>query len=345
MRTRCYDGKKWQYEFKYEGKRYRKKGFRTKREANSAGLDKLNELRHGYNFDSSLTLKDYFRNWCETYKEPVVTPTTYRHYKFTLQHLENHKIGSMKLTELNRQVYQKFINDFSDSHAKETIRKTNGAIRSSLNDAIYDGLISKNPTYKVNYKAGKETKKESEKYVTINEYETLKEHFKNSNSRAGLALYIMICTGCRISGVKYMKVQYIDQIKNQIYIDEHKTDSSPRYVTVAKKDMQHIVSAIDDMIISYDGYIFKNGGIILTSNAINKALKKTCIKLGITPITSHAIRHTHCSYLLAKGISIYYISKRLGHKNISITTSIYSHLLEEKFIEEDNKAVEALSEM
>ncbi|MEN0203160.1 site-specific integrase, partial [Staphylococcus aureus] len=39
MKTRCYDGKKWQYEFKYEGKRYRKKGFRTKREANSAGLD------------------------------------------------------------------------------------------------------------------------------------------------------------------------------------------------------------------------------------------------------------------------------------------------------------------
>ena len=32
MKTRCYDGKKWQYEFKYEGKRYRKKGFRTKRE-------------------------------------------------------------------------------------------------------------------------------------------------------------------------------------------------------------------------------------------------------------------------------------------------------------------------
>lgn len=345
MQTRCYDGKKWQYEFKYEGKRYRKKGFRTKREANSAGLDKLNELRQGYNFDSALTLKDYFRNWCETYKEPVVAPTTYRHYKFTLQHLENHKIGNMRLTDLNRQVYQKFINDFSKNHAKETIRKTNGVIRSALNDAIYDGLINKNPTYKVNYKAGKETKKETEKYVTINEYEALKEHFKNSNSRSGLALYIMICTGCRISGVKYMKVQYIDQIKNQIYIDEHKTDSSPRYVTVAQKDMKHIVNTIDNMIISYDGYIFKHGGVTLTSNAINKSLKKACIKLGIKPITSHAIRHTHCSYLLAKGISIYYISKRLGHKNISITTSIYSHLLEEKFIEEDNKAVEALSKM
>ena len=30
-----------------EGKRYRRKGFRTKREADSAGLDKLNELRLG----------------------------------------------------------------------------------------------------------------------------------------------------------------------------------------------------------------------------------------------------------------------------------------------------------
>ena len=66
MRTRCYDGKKWQYEFKYEGKRYRKKGFRTKREANSAGLDKLNELKQGIEFEPSLTLYDYFKTWCET---------------------------------------------------------------------------------------------------------------------------------------------------------------------------------------------------------------------------------------------------------------------------------------
>ncbi len=43
MKTRCYDGKKWQYEFKREGKNTVEKGFRTKREANSAGLDKLND--------------------------------------------------------------------------------------------------------------------------------------------------------------------------------------------------------------------------------------------------------------------------------------------------------------
>ncbi|MEC5301098.1 MULTISPECIES: tyrosine-type recombinase/integrase [Staphylococcus] len=345
MQTRCYDKKKWQYEFKHEGKRYRKKGFRTKREANSAGLDKLNELKNGLDYDNNLTLQDYFKNWIETYKESVVATSTYRHYYFTLQHIQNHKIGNIELSKLNRQIYQKFINDFSENHAKETIRKTNGAIRSALEDAVYDGLINKNPTYKVSYKAGNTTKSEKEKYISLTEYESLKEYIKQKRTRSALALYIMICTGCRVSGVRHLKIDYIDQLKNQLFINEHKTDSSPRHVEIAKSDMKHITSIINELAISYDGYIFKDTGYFISVNAINKTLKKACDKLAIPSITSHAIRHTHCSYLLAKGVSIYYISKRLGHKNISITTSIYSHLLEEKFKEENDKAIDILDSM
>nr|WP_232208804.1 tyrosine-type recombinase/integrase [Staphylococcus delphini] len=43
----------------------------------------------------------------------------------------------------------------------------------------------------------------------------------------------------------------------------------------------------------------------------------------------YALRNTHTSYLLSKGIPIEYISKRLGHYNISITLDVYSHLLDE----------------
>ncbi|HEK6352309.1 TPA: site-specific integrase, partial [Staphylococcus aureus] len=34
-----------------------------------------------------------------------------------------------------------------------------------------------------------------------------------------------------------------------------------------------------------------------------------------------------------------------GHKNIAITTSVYSHLLEEKFNEEDKKTTKILESM
>ncbi|MGK8290934.1 tyrosine-type recombinase/integrase, partial [Staphylococcus aureus] len=264
MKTRCYDGKKWQYEFKHEGKRYRKKGFRTKREANSAGLDKLNELRNGFNIDNGITLEEYFENWIKTYKEPVVKESTYNLYRFALKHIKEHKIGSMELSKLNKQVYQKFINDYSKNHAHGTIRKTNGAIRSALDDALYDGLILKNPTYKVNYKAGKPTKSEKEKFISITEYETLKAHVKKKQTRSSLALFIMICTGCRVSGATNIKIEHINQVKNTIFIDERKTDTSPRYISIAKSDMKHIMDVISSFAISYDGYIFKEAGSIIS---------------------------------------------------------------------------------
>lgn len=84
MKTRCYDGKKWQYEFKHEDKRYRKKGFRTKREANSAGLDKLNELRSGFNIDNGITLEEYFKIGLKLIKnlllKKIPTVITKMHY-------------------------------------------------------------------------------------------------------------------------------------------------------------------------------------------------------------------------------------------------------------------------
>ena len=102
-------------------------------------------------------------------------------------------------------------------------------------------------------------------------------------------------------------------------------------MSVSQKDMNHIIKSIDQL--PEQSIIFGE----LTNNAVNKRLKVYCNNLGIKEITSHALRHTHCSYLLAKGISIYYISKRLGHKNISVTTEVYSHLLEETYKEEDEK--------
>jgi integrase len=41
----------------------------------------------------------------------------------------------------------------------------------------------------------------------------------------------------------------------------------------------------------------------------------------------HDLRHTHASWLLARGIPIHVVSARLGHKSVQTTWDIYSHLL------------------
>ena len=75
-------------------------------------------------------------------------------------------------------------------------------------------------------------------------------------------------------------------------------------------------------------YNQENG--VITSNAVNKTLKKIQQQLEIKPvITFHGLRHTHASVLLYKGIDIIYVSSHLGHKDISITQEIYLHILDE----------------
>ncbi|WP_084722018.1 tyrosine-type recombinase/integrase [Sulfurovum lithotrophicum] len=44
------------------------------------------------------------------------------------------------------------------------------------------------------------------------------------------------------------------------------------------------------------------------------------------------LRHTFASQLISKGADIVYVSKMLGHKDVSITLKIYT-----KFIEEDDE--------
>ena len=46
-------------------------------------------------------------------------------------------------------------------------------------------------------------------------------------------------------------------------------------------------------------------------------------------ITPHIFRHTHCSMLVAKGMSFEAISARLGHEDSKITREIYTHRLKE----------------
>jgi integrase len=40
----------------------------------------------------------------------------------------------------------------------------------------------------------------------------------------------------------------------------------------------------------------------------------------------HALRHTHASALIASGIDVVKISKRLGHASRTVTLRIYAHL-------------------
>jgi len=62
-------------------------------------------------------------------------------------------------------------------------------------------------------------------------------------------------------------------------------------------------------------------------DTISTAWGRAMDEIGMPEITLHSLRHTHASMLIAAGVDILTISRRLGHANPTITLSVYGHLI------------------
>ena len=49
--------------------------------------------------------------------------------------------------------------------------------------------------------------------------------------------------------------------------------------------------------------------------------------IGMSGVTLHSLRHTHASMLIASGVDIITVSRRLGHCSPKVTLEVYGHLI------------------
>ena len=68
-------------------------------------------------------------------------------------------------------------------------------------------------------------------------------------------------------------------------------------------------------------------GTYQSPNALSKAWPRIMAGIGMPAVTLHSLRHTHASMLIASGVDILTISRRLGHSSPTITLGVYGHLI------------------
>ena len=122
-----------------------------------------------------------------------------------------------------------------------------------------------------------------------------------------------------------------DKIQNEIR-DSPKTEMSNRNVYI-QDELQKVLDRIythNRMKKVTGKFLFCNSkGDHVNYDTYRKFLREHSEKVLGRRITPHALRHTHASLLIAKGIDIEAISRRLGHTNSRITKEIYIHIMEE----------------
>ena len=332
---------KWSYNFMYGGKRHRKQGLATKKEAQVRIKNIINDVAMGVDTHSNELLFPYYERWVDIYKKNIVSDKSYDRFFSTLKKMELFFPPNIRLKDLDQHQYQEFINHYAEGLTENTVLKMHQQVKSCLEDAVYNGLIQRNPTYRAKIWGAIPPKKEEHKFMKLKQYVDTKEYFKAKHAKSALLLFILHVTGGRFSEVNTLKYEYFDFENNKLFLNGTKTETSQRTLSIAQSDMEYIQNKIDELDLDKEGYLL-DISYKTTENMFNRA--KTTFKIE-DEVTMSALRHTHCSYLYNHGISIHYISKRLGHKSIRITLDVYNHIFEETYESDEMNALNILDKM
>lgn len=109
------------------------------------------------------------------------------------------------------------------------------------------------------------------------------------------------------------RVKMSDYLANELYkhMDYLNTQR------IVNNDVYH--HELDLVFARPDGNFLPKSTLFNAFNRINK-------KAGLEKLHIHALRHTHAVLLLESGASMKFVQERLGHKNIIITSDVYSHI-------------------
>lgn len=201
-------------------------------------------------------------------------------------------------------------------------------------------------------------------YIDVKQRQTERAEQVYIRHLVNMALVLDFNSGLRIGELFALTWENVDFANNQVRVtatlgvdgslDAPKTRSSIRNVTLPesvikmllgwKEEQKRFAEKHTGLFSNVDDLVFANawGSCVSLTNFRRRHWRKLLLAAGLPEnITFHAIRHTHATLLLRKGVHVKVVSERLGHASTSITMDVYAHALPDM----QAQAVEALNEI
>lgn len=215
-----------------------------------------------------------------------------------------------------------------------TIAKHFRHIRTILNEAIRQGLITKELSPFTEYKI--KTTESHHTYLLPEELEKL-EHITLSRKRHALCHSLDAFLFCCYTGLRYSYFIRMEQ-KNFIQSDNGlwMVFKSQKTGAVTQLPLSHLFQGKAVRILCR--YTDINDFFHIKPNAsVNKDLIRIGKLAGLAKHFSfHTARHTNATLLLYKGVQLATVQKLLGHRNIK-TTQVYGEVLPQTIVKELKK--------
>lgn len=282
-------------------------------------------------------LKDYYREWISIYKEGAIRDVTLRKYHMSLAWIEK-LAPDLQLADVSRVAYQQLINEYAQSHERQTTMDFHHQLKGAVLDAVDEGLIPRDPTRKVIIK-GKTSAPKKVKYLNQFELHTLLKSLDLGDTVNWDWFILLVAkTGMRFSEALAVTPNDFDFAHQTLHVNKTwnykdgggffptKNKSSVRKIQI---DWQLVMQfAVLTKDLPADQPIFASDGKVYNST-VNDILERYCKALQIPVISVHGLRHTHASILLFAGVSIASVARRLGHASMTTTQKTYLHIIQE----------------
>ncbi len=258
---------------------------------------------------------------------------------------------------------------FEKGLSYSTIKKVYNALNNFFKYLLIRDIVTKSPMLGVVLPAISKFSKSSRhpKCLTADEIERFKRQAlrKTNNGkymyRYGFIYVFMLYTGLRCGEMLGLQWKHIDFEKKVLYVRQSlitiKNDSNngTRYITKLQDTTKTLSgertvplcqTAIDAIKAHMD--LFYNGdkesfvvtsakGNLLRTRHFERSANCIFKAAGIHAGGVHILRHTFASMLFDKSVDIKYISRLLGHSDVSTTYNTYIHLTSENISNEVNK--------
>lgn len=248
--------------------------------------------------------------------------------------------------------------------AAKTIRNYHGLLSSILTAAIDANHIPANPAKGTALTRGR---RQGISFLTHEEFETVLEfipdHYRSlvlflagTGARWGEATAVTwadINTGVEPAMLTINKA-WQKGAKNRAVLGPPKTEKANRTISL----WPDLVEALGDRQAGGElvfkgprkesrvwSWAFHNGAWAPALDAANDP--ERCAEIGRQPIGKrprvHDLRHSHASWLIARGVPLPYIQHRLGHENITTTVDLYGHMIPDMQLATSNVLAEVMA--
>jgi integrase len=290
------------------------------------------------------TFAEFIAVWMDVHVRPRLAPKTAERYESLAAHLTR-ELGDTALGDLNAFALERTYAALRPSLSARTIRHIHECIHSALATAVRWDMLDRNAAAVCRLPSC--TRPEAR---ALGFAETVDLIVAAADTWVGPIVQLAAATGARRGELLALRWSDYNAAAGTITIHSSVTVSQSKLTLKSTKNRQSRIVHLPDSAISalrshreqqdrnkhrfHRTYrldlnlIFADTrGDYLRPGSVTRVVSRLARNAGLGSAGLHTLRHSHGSQLLAAGTPLPAVSRRLGHSNVYVTATVYSHVL------------------